>query len=149
MNWWNQVFITFSIIIGTGLGEAVSIKSFGKPSKSWVSIVQVVLFVGLLITVVNSVTVSSDNLLLTTGVFCFLSFLSIIFSSGLVTFAGLAGRRVKKTVLRKRSDESKIIGLYRSLKHKGVSEEDILDSLSEAGFRNADKIIDELKRINK
>ncbi len=33
MNWFEQIFITFSLVLGTVVGESLVIKAFGRPKK--------------------------------------------------------------------------------------------------------------------
>ncbi|MBR9677889.1 MAG: hypothetical protein GOU97_01150 [Nanoarchaeota archaeon] len=149
MNWFEQIFITFSLVLGTVAGESLVIKAFGRPKKGWHALIQVLGFIILVVIMLNSITTTNTGFRVVSAIYFLTSFLAIVFINGLTTLIGFSAVKVKKTVTRQRSEESKIIGLYRSLKHKGVKEKDIICSLEEAGFKKTRKVVSDFKKLSK
>jgi len=149
MNWLNQIFISFSLIAGTVIGESFSVKAFGKPKGIMSVLIQMFLFVSLVVVLLNSFLVYELNQTLLILVYFMISLFSILFANGATTLLGSCSIKVKNVVSRERSEESKVIGAYMVLKRKGVSDSDVKESLKQAGFKKVDEIIKNFKSLNK
>jgi len=138
-----QIITTLALISGISIGEFLSTKVFGILKKSWLYIVELLIFVIIIVTILNSISLEIYSIYLIAVIYFISGFLTIIFVRGIISGLGLFSEHFKRNILKNKNELDYILGLKKALERRKFKQDDILKILKEVGFseKNINKII--------
>lgn len=126
--------MTLVLVLSVVLGESLSTKVFGTLKNVWLYLLDITLFVGVLVVVLNNV--STANIYTAVPVYFASGFLTIVCVRGLTTLLGFGSGRVAEK--RKRShagEEQYVENIGRNLKRYNLKDDEIKEVLLNSGFK--------------
>ncbi len=146
-----QFIFTISLIFGVSLGSYIASEIFGKPKKWYLSIIEYLIFVFILLVMFETVMVAKLNPFVISFIILFLGLISAITSRAIITGLGLISIRTQQKFMFEEEDmedKSKLIGLVREIK-KIVPNDKVIEIFYNAGFRKSKikEIIDFIEEL--
>ena len=129
-----QILSTVALVLGIATAEVLATRALGNLKKSWLYIIEIVLFVFIVIVIFNTITLTEFSDTLFVAIYFFIGFLTILFVRSLIGGFGFLGEQVKKKALRIKDEKDFIIGLKKALERRKFKEEGIKRIAKEVGF---------------
>ncbi len=144
-----QIITALCLVFGVLTGEIISNNIFGFFKKTYLNIIEIVVFISLLIVLFNNFYVKELNVLTVFSINFIFGLISILITRGVMSGAGLFSIKIKERYsLKSEIDEDiLIIGLSRNLLNNGFTKVRIIDLLVNSGF-NKRKVKKIVQKIN-
>ncbi len=133
MNLIIQLLYTLALVIGISIGEALSTYVFGSLKKKIFYIIEIILFVALIVTLLNTLQLTEGYL--SVMIYFVSGVLVIIFVRGVITGLGLFSEKVEKKVIKRKDEYDYLFGLKKALERRNFSKHEIKRIAKEIGFK--------------
>lgn len=130
-----QVLATLALVLGILAGESVATKAFGMLKKSWMYIIEILLFVIAIVILMDNFTITEFDSTTIILFYFLIGFLVIIGIRSLMTGFGIMAEQVKHKGLKIKKEEDYIVGLRKALERRGFEKREIRRIAKEIGFK--------------
>lgn len=130
-----QVLATFALVLGIIGGEIASTKAFGILKKSWMYLVEILVFVVALVILLDNFAITELNSSLIILFYFFTGCITIIAIRAGMTGFGIVSEQIKEKIIKVRKEKDYIVGLRKALKRRGFETKEMKRIAKEVGFK--------------
>ncbi len=129
-----QIIMLLALIAGVIVGEGIATRVFGQPKKSWLWIIEILIFVVVLVVVSNEIYVYDLNIGLMSVINGIVGMLTALVSRTASTALGKAGVLPEAVLHGMNREERLALNVARELGKRRFGEKRIREVLEKSGF---------------